>query len=111
MMRAFAIALAVLTLVSCVDASRGGSKMSFPERAECRNKGGEVIVAGMYANEICVLPRADAGKVCHKGSDCLGRCLVDDDVSSAGTCSKNDNPFGCVSYLDDDSKVQTECQD
>jgi hypothetical protein len=86
--------------------------MTAAEKADCRLQGGNVIVAGMFANEICVMPYADGGKVCRKSGDCLaGWCEVEGPESKAGTCPRDDNPFGCRSYFTEDGEIGSECQD
>jgi hypothetical protein len=105
---------AALMLSGCQDGmpdGHGGSELSAADRAECKLAGGEVAIAGMFANEICVMPYADGGKVCRKSSECLGLCLVESETSKTGTCSLNDNRFGCSTFLLEDGTVNTECQD
>lgn len=108
---AVAVALMLSGCQDGVPGGHGGSKLSATDRTECKLAGGDVAIAGMFANEICVMPYADGGKVCRKSSECLGLCLVESEASKTGTCSLNDNRFGCSTFLLEDGTVNTECQD
>lgn len=74
----------------------------------CKAMGGEVRQAGMMRLYSCIVPYADAGKVCQDTSDCLGRCKASDDVTNynaapgtqVGKCETNDSPFGCYAVVE-----------
>jgi hypothetical protein len=56
---------------------------------------------GQEGDEYCMLPYADAGKVCKNSKDCAGHCIAAVPESSAdpipdhGTCQANDVPDDC----------------
>lgn len=70
---------------------------------ECTAKGGDYARRGMLGRYSCAVPFADAGKVCTKASDCLGQCRVEDNEATTGTCQKTNDPFGCYTYLDEET--------
>ena len=59
---------------------------------------------GLFATPACVIPYADAGKICSDKSDCLGMCkaapgaIVGD--YATGTCQRDDQDFfGCYNEV------------
>jgi hypothetical protein len=61
----------------------------------CKKQHGEWFEGNGYA--YCVLPYADAGKVCNSSKDCIGHCIapVTDKPVNQGTCQINDEPNDC----------------
>jgi hypothetical protein len=72
--------------------------------AQCQSQGGTIQGVGMFATPACVIPYADAGKVCSDRSDCTGLCKTDQDITvgqpATGTCQRkiHDN-FGCYNEV------------
>jgi hypothetical protein len=52
---------------------------------------------GEWFNAYCVLPYADAGKVCKSSKGCIGHCIapVTDEPVDHGTCQINDDTDDC----------------
>jgi hypothetical protein len=100
---------AVLMLMGCVEeppTRTEGKPLGEGERAECLMQGGTVGQGGMLPDEVCVLPKADAGKACTKKSDCAGMCLAD-----TMTCSAVTPMFGCFEFLDETGQKVGICID
>ncbi len=88
------------------------------ERDRCEAAGGEISRGGMLGWEGCVQAYADAGKACTDGSDCLGRCMLDEASGGAGmgdpatgTCQATDSPFGCFTTVTDGRADPALCVD
>ena len=113
------ILLGVITLGACSSAAVTappfsgdiefqGAVASAAERQSCTAAGGTISRQGLAGYEMCVLPYADAGKVCSDSSECLGQCraqtLNTAQQSEAaqnvtGQCQANNIPFGCHSEI------------
>ena len=85
-----------------------GAVASAAERQSCTATGGTVSRQGLAGFEMCVLPYADAGKVCSDSSECLGQCRAQilntpqqSEATQAvkGQCQANNIPFGCHSEI------------
>ncbi len=85
-----------------------GAVASAAERQSCTAAGGTVSQQGLAGYEMCVLPYADAGKVCSDSSECLGQCRAqtlntpqqsEAAQSITGQCQANNIPFGCHSEI------------
>ena len=67
--------------------------------AMCKRRRGEWV--GQKGYEYCVLPYADAGKICRTSKECVGHCIAPVPDASAepppshGTCQVNDDPDDC----------------
>lgn len=77
-------------------------KMTAEQVSQCQSLGGKVTKAGMAQFDFCLINFADAGKVCHDGSECQsGSCqaprrgIAGGQVNQSGTCSQNNAKFGC----------------
>lgn len=89
------------------------------DQEACAEAGGEVRQEGMMGLPRCVIPYADAGKICSDESDCEGRCLASDDVSDydaapgeiQGRCEADDSPFGCYAEIHDGTIEGAICVD
>jgi hypothetical protein len=115
-------ALLLLPILGCAgDISMANKSVSAAERADCAAKGGEVKRVGMSGAPACVIPYADAGKVCSRNSDCLGACLVvlggdDQPVPKAGepmagTCEATNSTFGCFTEIEEGKATASVCVD
>ena len=77
-----------------------------PEELACVKKGGQWSVAGKAGGMSCVHMMRDAGKSCHKKSDCEGDCLA-----RSNTCAPVAPLFGCNEILQDNGVMVTLCID
>ncbi|WP_426034110.1 hypothetical protein [Cypionkella sp. TWP1-2-1b2] len=77
-----------------------------PEELACVKKGGQWSVAGKAGGMSCVRRMRDAGKSCHKESDCEGDCLA-----RSNTCAPIAPLFGCNEILQDNGAMVTLCID
>lgn len=77
-----------------------------PEELACVKKGGQWSVAGKAGGMSCVRRMRDAGKSCHKKSDCEGDCLA-----RSNTCAPIAPLFGCNEILQDNGVMVTLCID
>jgi len=123
--------LGVLTLTACTTPVAGedsgasyapitfaGQKASDAERKLCEAAAGEVTRIGRIGNEACVQNLPDAGKTCSDASDCIGRCVLETDLSEPvpgtstdGICEATDNQFGCTTLITDGKIEGTLCID
>ncbi|MES2432963.1 MAG: hypothetical protein V4586_03965 [Pseudomonadota bacterium] len=77
-----------------------------PEELACVKKGGQWSVAGKAGGMSCVRMMRDAGKSCHKKSDCEGDCLA-----RSNTCAPIAPLFGCNEILQDNGAMVNLCID
>jgi hypothetical protein len=63
--------------------------------ALCRKRNGQWEKGPGYA--YCILPYADAGKICKNSKDCIGHCIapVTDERIDHGTCQIDDSTDDC----------------
>ncbi len=86
-----------------------GEKSGTPKNeAECLKRHGRWGRAGLFPKPICVLPTADAGRVCADTGECEGLCLADptpaqrarlsarEAVVLTGRCTRSRPVFGCM---------------
>lgn len=83
---------------------------------DCQAAGGTLQRLGRLQREQCVIPYADAGKVCSRKSDCSGQCLATGEVAAGsavtGTCQRDVRQnFGCRQRIDDGKAQGTLCVD
>lgn len=88
------------------------------ERADCEAVGGTIMRHGRLGAEHCVQPYPDAGEACSDASECLGRCLLEEEISnpvpgtaSPGVCQENTNDFGCRTLINGGKIEGTICID
>ena len=113
--------LMMMPVLGCVQGPSVRHKpITAAERADCSAKGGRIEGVGMFGTPACVIPYADAGKVCSNDSDCLGECLYDLDGANPvpkvgdpleGTCEATNNTFGCFTEVDDGKAKTAVCVD
>jgi len=76
---------------------------------ECDKIGGNYGQQGLAGSYLCALSYSDAGKLCTKSTDCVGRCMAQLDENSKGTapgkCEANTIPFGCFAAIDENGIV------
>ncbi|MEO5613978.1 MAG: hypothetical protein ABIR04_03495 [Cypionkella sp.] len=77
-----------------------------PEELACVKKGGQWAVAGKAGGMSCVRMMHDAGKSCHRKSDCEGDCLA-----RSNTCAPIAPLFGCNEILQANGVMVTLCID
>lgn len=77
-----------------------------PEELACAKTGGKWSVAGKAGGMSCVHILRDAGKSCHKKSDCEGDCLA-----RSNTCAPIAPLFGCNEILQNNGAMVTLCID
>lgn len=78
--------------------------LAVPSIEDCDAAGGSVQRVGMMGLETCVVPTADANKVCTDSSQCQGRCIqweASDNTSGKqkGVCQPTNVLFGCFSEV------------
>ena len=122
-MRLFPLAtlLLAIPISGCApDLSLRHKAVSAAERADCMAKGGRIEGVGMFGTPSCVIPYADAGKVCSNDRDCQGRCLFDLDGSGptpkvgdplGGACEATNSTFGCFTEVDEGKAKVSICVD
>ena len=86
------------------------------EKKSCTENGGVWERRGMLQRENCTMPTRDGGKPCTSSSQCELRCRalgrpVPSDVEIVGECARNNNPFGCHSFVENGRFIQGPCVD
>lgn len=85
------------------------------EAAACAARGGNYQPVCLMGRPMCVLPHADAGKSCTDSSQCEGRCVVENGADPGkqvtGVCSRNNNPCGCFTLVQNGVSQPTLCAD
>lgn len=87
------------------------------DKEACAAKNGEVRQEGLLGAWRCVVPFADAGKVCRDKADCEGKCLAPPESEAvtgdeaAGVCQANDSPFGCYAEIVEGKIAAALCVD
>jgi len=118
-MRKFSIlAAASLTLsllAACAPAASGPTPVAEATEASCAARGGALQPVGRMQRQTCVIPYADAGKVCSDKADCQGSCIADGNAESqaatAGQCQKTNVQFGCYAKIVGGKSTGTICVD
>jgi hypothetical protein len=95
-----------------------GERPAIPKtEADCRAHGGHWGRAGLFPQPICVLPTADAGRICGDRGECEGLCLADptpderrriaarESVEVIGRCTPKRPVFGCM-YIVAEGRVR-----
>lgn len=75
------------------------------QKVECLEAGGRWGRGGILALQQCFPNYSDGGKSCNRDSDCQGMCMAD-----TRSCSQTFS-YGCLSYLNDEGKVEEICID
>jgi len=83
---------------------------------DCRAAGGTLQPLGRLQRVQCVVPYADAGKVCSAKADCSGQCLATGDAApgtaARGVCQRDvSQNFGCRQRIDGGVTLGTICVD
>lgn len=95
--------LAALLTACSVPAERGAGGASPATASRCQERGGEWKAMGRAGVEQCVLPTADGGKACTDNAQCEGVCLAPEGATdgsrATGTCSANNDVFGCRQHV------------
>lgn len=85
--------------------------------AACRARNGRWGRAGLFPQPICVLPTADAGRLCADRNECEGLCLADptpdqrrrvaarESIETTGRCTPRRPVFGCM-YIVAEGRVR-----
>ena len=88
------------------------------ERKECEAAGGEVSRTGRLGGDFCLQTFPDEYEVCQSGSDCIGFCYLEDDVSdpkpgtpAEGVCQATTDSSGCWTLVEDGKIQATICVD
>lgn len=87
-----------------------------PSAAACTAAGGSLQPLGRLQRVQCVVPYADADKVCSAKADCSGQCLATSDVApgtaARGVCQRDvSQNFGCRQRIDGGVALGTICVD
>jgi len=90
-------------------------KLTAFERVQCLTQGGFVERAGLLGAERCTRPYSDGGMICSDNSQCQGNCIAPPNSAGelvvSGTCQKNDNTFGCMSFVENGRATPALCVD
>jgi putative hemolysin len=107
--------LALSLLVACAPASPGPTQAAQSEDAICAARGGAMQPVGRIQRQTCVVPYADAGKICSDKADCQGACIADGNAESqaatTGQCQKTNVQFGCYAKIVNGKSTGTICVD
>jgi putative hemolysin len=118
----------LLALAGCSSAPTGADTRSTAPAAEsttanadaaaCTAAGGELKPLGRLQRVQCVVPYADAGKVCGAKADCTGQCLAQGEAErvpgakASGVCQRDvSQNFGCRQRIDNGVVQGTICVD
>jgi putative hemolysin len=118
----------LLALAGCSSAPTGTETSSTVTAAEsttanadaaaCTAAGGELKPLGRLQRVQCVVPYADAGKVCGAKADCTGQCLAQGEAElvpgakASGVCQRDvSQNFGCRQRIDNGVAQGTICVD
>ncbi|MBC7667572.1 MAG: hypothetical protein H7236_03720 [Gemmatimonadaceae bacterium] len=123
-MREFSIlataSLALSLLAACAPAASGpalSSQTGATQSADasCSTRGGTLQPVGRMQRQTCVLPYADAGKMCSDKADCQGSCIADGNAESqaatVGQCQRTNVQFGCYAKIVAGKSTGTICVD
>ena len=107
--RTLVVAIAAMPfLFGCQPKEPAVAGLTVPTVEQCKASGGKVETVGMVGTPACVIPTADAGKMCSDSSECQGRCLVEDwkgdrpprvGTQSKGICETSNLTFGCIAEV------------
>jgi hypothetical protein len=130
MARALIVAVTLISLFACVPAGSasepattdsdrpvGGQVATPEERAACEAAGGEIMVAGLFGDEVCIQAMPDAGQACSDSSQCVGRCLNTENFVdygqpvTTGQCEPTNAGFGCAQEVIDGRGDYAICVD
>ena len=106
MLKSAFVALALVLLAACAPTISTPVEPPGPNVAACTAQGGTVRPICRMQNLACVIPYADAGKLCSDKADCQGRCLytggrpLDPSAKIAGRCQANSDPCGCFTTVE-----------
>lgn len=84
--------------------------------AQCAEKGGEWASPAAGKPPECILPTADAGKICRSSNQCSVACVSKVDPRYAknrfvvGECLRSSRWDGCFFYVEGGQVVQAECR-
>jgi putative hemolysin len=71
--------------------------------ASCAARGGSMQPVGRLQRPTCVVPYADAGKICSDKADCQGACIAEGNLeaqgATTGQCQKTNVQFGCYAKI------------
>ncbi len=85
------------------------------EAQACAARGGNYQPVCLMGRPMCVLPHADAGRSCTDSSQCEGRCVAENGADPgkqvAGVCSRDNNPCGCFTLVQNGVSQPTLCAD
>ncbi|EBA05465.1 hypothetical protein RB2150_15286 [Rhodobacteraceae bacterium HTCC2150] len=99
-------AIFLFVVTACVAEADDGVVNNEAEEWACVEKGGRYEIGGILGRNNCVLPTADAGKMCTQNSDCDSFCLAE-----TQTCAPETPMFGCFDVLVESSQKATLCVD
>jgi len=103
-----------LGMASCM-----GGAVTPEQRAEadCAGKGGKMQRVGRMQSLQCIVPYADAGKICTDTAQCQGECrvpgsvIVSDGRAVDGQCTADSSPFGCYTPVKNGRATAPICVD
>ncbi|WP_454714835.1 hypothetical protein [Caulobacter segnis] len=108
-------AVAALLLSACAPTAQPAAPSADNLVAQCSAKGGSVQPVGKAQFPTCVIPYADAGKVCTDKAQCEGACVLEGNIETtgdvAGTCQKTNRQFGCYAKVVNGKSTGAICVD
>lgn len=81
-----------------------GDALLAVQKTACEKRGGSMKFAGSYGGQVCFTTPRDAGKSCHKSTDCSTSCLA-----RSQTCAPIEPLLGCQEILNEDGARLTQC--
>nr|WP_295107539.1 hypothetical protein [uncultured Caulobacter sp.] len=108
-------AVAALLLAACAPTAQPAAPSADNLVARCSAKGGSVQPVGKAQIPTCVIPYADAGKVCTDKAQCEGACILEGNIETtgevAGQCQKTNRQFGCYAKVVNGKSTGAICVD
>ena len=108
-------AVAALLLGACAPNAQPATPSAENLASACSAKGGSIQPVGKAQIPTCVIPYADAGKVCTDKSECEGACILEGNIETtgavAGTCQKTNRQFGCYAKVVNGKSTGAICVD
>ena len=108
-------AVAALLLSACAPTAQPAAPSAENLASACVAKGGSIQPVGKAQIPTCVIPYADAGKVCTDKNQCEGSCILEGNIETtgavAGTCQKTNSLFGCYARVVNGKSTGAICVD
>jgi hypothetical protein len=83
----------------------------------CVATNGEYTSSGLLDAEFCLYKFEDGGKACKSSDECIGSCVIYDDMAvsstipTTGVCESDSYPYGCKGYVENGKSFGIVCTD